>query len=160
MVWKSAIADESQDEYSIKNVVEKKAGRLSGWAIDERDPKPLARQAVFLAEKPFDTAADNVLIITMKHQMRHASRNIGRFRISVTSIAEPSFIAKIPATVRPLLDIPDTQRTQEQKEKLAAAYRDVSPLLDPTRKQIETFEGRSGETRHCNRDGDARTVRV
>jgi mono/diheme cytochrome c family protein len=140
VVWKSAIADESQDEYSIRNVVQKKAGRLSGWAIDERDPKPLARQAVFLPEKPFDTGADNVLIITLKHQMRHASRNIGRFRISVTSVAEPSVIAKIPATVRPLLNIPDTQRTTEQKEKLAAAYREVSPLLDSTRKQIESLK--------------------
>jgi cytochrome c553 len=140
VVWKSAVADESQDEYSIKNAVQKKPGRLAGWAIDENDPKPVARQAVFLPGTPIDNTAGNVLIITLKHQMRHASRNIGRFRMSVTSIAEPSFIAKIPATVRPLLDVPDAQRSQEQKEKLAAAYRAVSPLLDPTRKQIVSLK--------------------
>lgn len=140
VVWKSAIADEFQDGYSIKNVVQKKAERLSGWAIDENDPKPLARQAVFLPETPLTNTAGKVLIITLKHRMRHASRNIGRFRISVTSVAEPSFIAKIPATVRPLLDVPGTQRSQDQKEKLAAAYREVSPLLDPPRKQIASLK--------------------
>jgi hypothetical protein len=140
VVWKSAVADESQDEYSVKNVVQKKPGRLSGWAIDEKDPKPLVRQAVFLPETPIDNTTGNVLIITLKHRMRHASRNIGRFRISVASVAEPNFIAKIPATVRPLLDVPESERSQEQKEKLAAAYRAVSPLLDPTRKQIASLK--------------------
>jgi hypothetical protein len=140
VAWKSGTADESQDGYSIKNVVQKKAGRLAGWAIDENDPKPVARQAVFLPGTPIDNTTGNVLIITLKHRMRHASRNIGRFRISITSVADPSFIARIPASLRPLLDVPEAQRTQEQKEKLAIAYREVSPLLDSIRKQIASLK--------------------
>lgn len=136
LVWKSAVADESQDGYSVKNLVEKKAGQLTGWAIKEGEESPLPRQAVFIPGQPVSVGDGSVLILTLKHQMRHASRNIGRFRISITSIADPAFIAKIPASVRPLLNTPKGQRTPAQKEAMAAAYRAVSPLLDPTRRQM------------------------
>jgi mono/diheme cytochrome c family protein len=139
LVWKSAVADESQEGYSIKNLVGKKSGQLTGWAIKEGNATPLSRQAVFLTSPP--AAHDGgVFIITMKHQMRHASRNIGRFRLSVTGTADPAFIAKIPAAIRPLLDTPATLRTPAQKQQIAAAYRAVSPLLDPTRGQIKLLK--------------------
>ncbi|MBV9937951.1 MAG: DUF1553 domain-containing protein [Acidobacteriaceae bacterium] len=136
LVWKSAVADESQEGYSVKNLVEKKAGQLAGWAVKEGEGSTLPRQAVFIPTQPVSVSDSSVLVLTLKHQMRHASRNIGHFRISVTSTADPAFIAKIPATVRPLLNTPEGQRTPAQKEAIAAAYRAVSPLLDPTRQQM------------------------
>jgi hypothetical protein len=69
--------------------------------------------------------------------MRHTSRNIGRFRISVTTTQDPIFIVQIPATLRPVLDVPINRRTAEDKEKLAAAYRGVAPALESTRKELE-----------------------
>ncbi len=140
IAWKSADDDESQDDYSIKDIIHKKPEKLAGWAIEETDPKPVTREAVFVPEKPFGDPAGSVLIITLKHQMRHSSRNIGRFRISITSAADPAFTLKIPATVRPLLDVAVDQRSAVDKEKLSSAYRDVSPLLDPTRKQISGLQ--------------------
>jgi hypothetical protein len=68
--------------------------------------------------------------------MRHASRNLGRFRLSVTSSADPKFIAQIPARARPIVDIPAAQRTPEQKNQLAAAYRGIAPLLQPDRDKL------------------------
>src|SRR5579885_659868 len=137
--WVKAAEDESQSGYSVKNLIERKPGQLAGWAIEETDPVPVSRSAVFLPEKPFSSAGGSVLTITLKHQMRHASRNIGRFRISVTTSSDPAFIVRIPASLRPLLRVSNAQRTPEQKERLSAAFRAVAPVLDPTRKQIEAL---------------------
>lgn len=124
--WKSAIADEEQDGYSVENLVRKEPGELAGWAIEEGE-SPVVRQAVFV---PKQAIASGRLAITMKHEMRHSSRNIGRFRISVTTAADPAFIARIPASVRPFLG------TDQQREQMSKAYRSVSPLLDDTRRQL------------------------
>lgn len=138
--WKSALADESQQGYAVKNVVQKKPGALSGWAIEEGASPSIPRQAVFVPDKPFGNAAGSALIITLKHQMRHAARGIGHFRISVTSAPEPEFIARVPAALRPVLDIPTARRSERQKTELAAAFRKVTPLLDSTRNQIAALE--------------------
>jgi hypothetical protein len=137
--WKEASADESQDGYNIQKLVRRNGdldqSRLRGWAIDASS-KVSRRQAVLVPDKPFGFPGGTILTITLKHEMRHATRNIGRFRLSVSNSPDPSFVVRIPARVRPLLDIPASQRTPEQTETLATAYRAVSPLLDPTRKQI------------------------
>lgn len=134
--WKSAEADESQDGYSVTNVVRKKPGQLAGWAIDEGDAKSIRRQAVFVPEAPIGSGDGSILTITLKHQMRHASRNIGRFRISVATTGDPAFIVRIPASVHPLLDVPVARRTPAESATLAKAFRAVAPELEPTRKQI------------------------
>jgi cytochrome c553 len=137
VTWKSATEDESQDGYSISNLLHKEPGKLAGWAIKESDSPAISRQAVFAPVQPLQGGA---LKITLKHLMRHSSRNIGRFRISVTYSSDPEFIVRIPASVRPVLDVPALQRSASQREDLAAAYRNVSPLLDATRKQMADLQ--------------------
>jgi hypothetical protein len=143
IVWKGAAADESQDGYDVKGIV-KKEDSIRGWAIDAKtsgaDKQSLRRQAIFVPDKPFGSPGGTMLTITLKHQMRHATRNIGRFRLSVTSGADPQFLVRIPASLRPVLDITSNQRTTEPKEALAKTYRAVAPLLDPTRKQIASLQ--------------------
>jgi hypothetical protein len=134
--WKSAAADEAQDGYSAENIVQKKKGQLSGWAIEDNDPKPVIRQAVFIPKSPFGAPGGSTLTITLKHEMRHSSRNIGRFRLSVMTAADPEFIVQLHATLRPLLDVPPTSRSGEDRAKLSAAFRAVSPALEPTRRQL------------------------
>jgi hypothetical protein len=137
---RKAVADESQEDYEIEKVLKKKDEQISGWAIDELDKKQLRRQAVFVSSAPFGTDTGAVLRITLSHQMRHASRNIGRFRLSLTKSSEPQFITEVPAKLRPIIDKPEPNRNDEDRRELAAAYRDVSPILEPTRKQIEALD--------------------
>jgi Protein of unknown function (DUF1553) len=134
------LADESQDGYNVKDLLQKK-GELRGWAIDATET-PLRRQAVFSPREPFGFSTGTIVTVTIKHEMRHASRNIGRFRLSVTSTKDPEFMAKLPARLQPVLSKPANERTPEQRQQLAAAYRDVSPLLDATRKQMADLEKR------------------
>lgn len=135
--WNKIVDNESQSGYAARNLSNKEPGQLVGWAIKETDSAPVIRTAVFTPEKPFDSSSS--ILITLKHGLRHASRNIGRFRISVTASANPAFVAEVPASLRPIVDIPVSQRTPEQKEKLSAAFRAVAPELDSTRKQIESL---------------------
>ena len=114
---------------------------LRGWAIDSSpSAKPLVRQAVLIPDKPLGFPDGALLTIRLKHQMRHSSRNIGRFRLSITSSADPEFIVRLPARLLPVLNTPPGQRTPEEAQKLSAAYRAISPLLDPSRKQIADLE--------------------
>ena len=141
--WKDAAADESQDGYKVKRIVQRgndrDEDRVRGWAIDASTHSP-RREAVFVPDKPFSFSGGTVLTITFKHEMRHASRNIGRFRLSVTTTDDPDFVVRIPARLRPLLDVPAQKRTSEQAGELAASYRSVAPLLEPTRKQIANLQ--------------------
>src|SRR5579871_3352879 len=72
--------------------------------------------------------------------MRHASRNIGRFRLSVTTVADPAAITRLPARMWPVLETPAAKRTEKEKDELAAAFRAITPLLQPTRDQIAKLE--------------------
>ncbi|HEY7305393.1 MAG TPA: PSD1 and planctomycete cytochrome C domain-containing protein [Bryobacteraceae bacterium] len=141
--WKDAAADESQEGYNIKRIAQggsnRDEDRVRGWAIDASTHSP-RREAVFVPDKPFGFPGGTVLTITLKHEMRHASRNIGHFRLSITTDQDPEFVVRIPARLRPLLDVPAQKRTSEQAGELAAAHRSVAPLLEPHRKQIAKLQ--------------------
>src|SRR6185312_4199802 len=140
IVFKDASANESQDGYGVSALLHKGTG-LHGWAIDSTHSNtPLRRAAVLIPARPFGFSGGTILTIELKHQMRHSSRNIGRFRLSVTSIANPEAIVQLPAHLWPALETTVASRTSQQRQDLAAAYRDVSPLLDPTRKQVASLE--------------------
>jgi hypothetical protein len=137
ITFKEAVADESQGGYEIENVLKGSKEGPVGWAIDPMGSgTPLARQAVLVPDKPFGFEGGTVLAIELKHEMKFASRNLGRFRLSVTTSADPKFVAEIPAHVRPILEIAPAGRTEDQKKELAAAYRAISPLLQPDRDQM------------------------
>jgi hypothetical protein len=141
IVFKKAVANESQDGYDVKNLVKKDLRDLKGWAIDSSPSSvPLIRQAILTPEKPFGFPGGSVLKIYLKHELRHSERNIGRFRLSVTSLADPESIAPLPARLHPILDLPPSQRSKEQANQLAALYRSIAPILQPTRDRLAELE--------------------
>ncbi len=144
VIWKSSIADESQDGYSAKGIVKKKTNQLSGWAIDTGDGIASAnlrrRQVVFLPEEVTDIPPGGTLTFTLRHEMRKTSRNLGRFRLSLSGLPNPEFVVQIPASLRVVLAKSVQERTQEEKEKLSAAYRAVAPSLESTRTQMAALK--------------------
>ena len=72
--------------------------------------------------------------------MLHARRNLGRFRVSITTIKDPKSIVLLPARLRPVLDVPAARRPQEEKNRLAAAYRSIAPPLQPTRDRMKQLQ--------------------
>jgi hypothetical protein len=140
VIWKASAADESQDGYSANGIVTKKAGQLSGWAIDSGDANLWRRQVVFVPEETVDIPPGSALTFTLRHEMRKTSRNIGRFRLSISALPDTEFIVQLPASLRAALAKPVEQRNPEEREKLSAAYRRVSPSLDSTRTQIASLK--------------------
>jgi len=142
--FKQAAADDSQrdsgDEdaagYSFTNLVNDKP-QPKGWSIQPSTDKSLVvRRGVLVPEKPFGFAAGTVLTFHLKHNMPHSRIAIGRFRISVTTMADPLRVTTVPARLHAVLDLPPAQRTEIQQDDLAAAYRAIAPSLEPTRDKI------------------------
>ena len=135
-----AVANDAQFAYGVERAISKRPGS-GGWAIDKTSsPTPLPRQAVFVPAEP---VSGDRITVRLKHDMRRAARNLGRFRLSIASpddIDEPIAIVRLPARLAPILDIEPGTRTEEQWDSLAAAYRSVSPLLDPVRERIAELE--------------------
>jgi hypothetical protein len=112
--------------------------RPTGWFVNAtRDETRLPRQAVFIPEKPFGFESGSVLTIKLKHLAGSLNQGIGRFRISITTSDEPKRIASIPVRLRPILSIPLLERTQKQREDLAAQFRAQTPSLKSDRNRME-----------------------
>ena len=138
--FKEAVADDWQEGYEITRVLTE-AGDDGGWAIDRTPSKvPLVRQAVFVTERPVRCDGRATLTFRLKHEMRRAARNVGRFRISLTASKDPARIARLPARLRPALELPASARGEEEKSALARVHRSLTPLLEPVRARIAELE--------------------
>ena len=140
IAFKVAAADESQSDYNFDNLVNDKP-RPKGWGIEATDDKSTTiRRGVLIPDKPFGIAGGTVLTIRLKHDMAFSPCGIGRFRISVTTMADPRIVVSVPARLRNVLDMPAAQRTEKSAADLAAAYRAIAPLLQPVRDKKKALE--------------------
>ena len=143
--FKDAVADESQGGYEVKNLVNDKP-QPKGWAIDllGADAPPV-RHAILIPEKPLGFPGGTLLTIRLKHQMAHSARNLGRFRLAVTNLADSGISASVPARLRPVMDSPVAQRAEQPKSELAAVYRSRAPMLQPTRDRLKELNQQIGK---------------
>ena len=131
-----AEADYEQKGYEVKLIVEenspKKRGQekaRKGWAIDGNDPtKKLPRKAMFVVGTPLTVPPDATIMIRLKHEAL-ANHNIGRFRVSATSL--PPTVVKLnggetPKGIRDTLDLEPAKRTAAQRGALLKFYRNNS----------------------------------
>ncbi len=110
-----------------------------GWRIDaSREEKRVPRQIVFTLEQPLHDA--RALIIRVKHQGAVVGQSLGHFRLSATSSTSPQRVVEISARLRPVLEVPTAQRTEQQQRDLATAYRAIAVSLKPTRDRIAELD--------------------
>ena len=114
---------------------EARAERKGGsWAINAmRETDRLPRQGVLAAETPFGFPEGTRITLQIHHLDGTIGQGIGRFRLSVTTAADPLLGADIPARLRPVLALPIAQRSEGQANDLAAFFRSTAPLLKPAR---------------------------
>jgi hypothetical protein len=138
--FREAAADDAQAGYEIARVLSRRPG-AGGWAIDASETRaPLVRQAVFVLKESLALAPGSRVTIRLKHDMPLAARNVGRFRVSLTAIAEPTAIVALPARLRPVLERPLAERTEAERKALAEAHRSVSPRLAPLRDRMAELQ--------------------
>ncbi|MGH9309981.1 MAG: DUF1553 domain-containing protein, partial [Vicinamibacterales bacterium] len=111
--------------------------KSGSWIINAmRDPERTARHAVLAAETPFGFPGGTRITVRIDHLDGTIGQGIGRFRLSVTTSADPLEGMDLAARLRPILHAPVAERTTAQTEDLAAAFRATSPLLTPVREAI------------------------
>ncbi len=146
IVFTQAVANDWQPGYEAGRALDGSPG-AGGWALassssTSTSTSPAGRHAVFVPRRPFGFGAGTRLTIRLSHQMRRAARNLGRFRLSLTTGDDPTRLARLPAHLRPVLDIPESQRTPEQRRALAEVHRSLTPLLQPARDRVAALDRR------------------
>jgi hypothetical protein len=128
-----AEADYEQKGYEVKQIVADNSPKRGqqrgkkGWAIDGNDPaKRLPRKAMFVTSTPLSVPPDATIMIRLRHEAI-ANHNIGRFRVSATSL--PPSVVKLgggetPTDILEALALEPARRTPAQRNALMKFYRE------------------------------------
>jgi hypothetical protein len=128
-----AEADYNQNGYEVGLIVQDKpkrgrgGKRSQGWAIDGNDKaKRVARKAMFITGTTLTVPPNATLSVTLRHDSI-ANHNIGRFRLSATSLP-PATVkldgAKVAPSIVAAINTNAAKRTPAQKAELAKFFRE------------------------------------
>jgi len=140
------------------------------WMSDvQRDKTPdrgtpdgtrVSRRLVIAPEKPFTIASGDAVRVRIIHDSELSRAALGRFRLSLTTQADPFKVVEIDARLRPLLGVPWQQRPgprgasdenrgsgaqasaapSYEQDRLFQRWRAVAPELKPLRAKISELE--------------------
>ncbi len=136
--FKTIKVDESAYPFAPADLLVPGRGQSSlkggGWLINAmRDTERTARHAVLAAATPFGFPGGTRMTVRIDHLDGTIGQGIGRFRLSVTTAADPLAGSEFPARLRPVLAKPAADRNAKQADDLAAFFRSTAPSLKPTR---------------------------
>jgi hypothetical protein len=122
--WLTASADFSQADFDVSLAIDDDGD--TGWAIHPQVGKPHA--AVFELREKLTGAKEARLRLVLEFQSKFSQHQPGRFRVSVTSAADPHGGSSLPEAVAAALAVPAGERTAAQRDELAKYFREkVSP---------------------------------
>lgn len=138
---KNALADFSQQGHDIKLAIDQNPA--TGWAVSGHTQKS-NRTAVFILEKPIQTAQQKSLVIELKHESVYAKHNIGKFRISLTDVAQPSLEGNrgVPGEIVAALKKSAQARTAPENDRLYRYFLDQSPTVKADRDAVRQLQSR------------------
>lgn len=144
----SASADFSQDGWEVSGAIDGK--QETGWAISPQQGQP--HVAVFRLATAVAVASDQPLRLQLSQQYASGSLLLGRFRIS-TSVLPTESLAATLSDVNEIAAIPESARTDAQKQELDAAFRKIAPQtaeaaerLQQLRKELSDHTARISRT--------------
>ncbi|MEI8021202.1 MAG: DUF1549 and DUF1553 domain-containing protein, partial [Schlesneria sp.] len=112
-------------------------GKTWGWAVMEKVGQP--NVAVF--ESARDVIHENGVTISLLQNLDNPQHTLGRFRISATTSPRPVKVDQsLPPQISAILAITIDQRSEAQRNELAAHYRKIAPVLEPARQQLAGLE--------------------
>jgi hypothetical protein len=144
-----ADADYSQKGWEIGNTIAGNPGK--GWAVDGPTRKEICR-AMFLLETPLQIEEGSQLTIRLVQQTL-GQHNIGRFRLATTSLPKGSVAiagTQIPESLKSLLALPASDRTESQRNELmdyykknaSGPYQQAVQKVEQTKKQIADLQAK------------------
>ena len=139
-----ASAAYSQDGWAVAGAID--GNDATGWAVMPNFGQP--HTAIFEAVTPVakDGAAGGVtLTFLLEHKQQYPQHQLGKFRISATTVANPGGVQSLPAEVQAAIAVAPAQRNDEQKQSIAAYYRTIAALTAPQREQLAALEKQKNE---------------
>ena len=128
--FSGAFADFTQPNFAVKDAIDgKKNDGKNGWAIGTQTGVP--HFAAFALKKPLGTDKGSRLRIEL-NQPRTGSFQIGRFRLWVTTSAQP-LNAGLPLPVAEALKKPAPTRTKPEQAAIVAYWNEADPALGKLR---------------------------
>ncbi len=126
----SGQASFEQGGFKISNAFD--ADPKSGWAVHEGRFVDREHEAIFKFEKPIAAVLNSTLLVALRFDSSHVSHNMGRFRLSVTTEADPK-LAQGKPNLESALKISKEKRSKEQAKIVADAFQnsddDLKKLL-------------------------------
>jgi hypothetical protein len=124
--FKDARADFSQKQYDVKSSINGKVdGGRDGWGVGGKLGEP--HYARYSLSEPISDEKGVTLNFTLQHKFRDGF-SIGRFRLWATASSEPLELG-LPENIVAIAKVPAADRTDEQKQALAAYHRSVDVTL-------------------------------
>ncbi|MFK5922081.1 MAG: DUF1553 domain-containing protein [Verrucomicrobiota bacterium] len=135
LIFTRATADYSEKKWPVSNAIPAVARNLAGWSVSPKQKEK--HVAFFVPSAEIKIAATDKLTIILDHHYNYGGqKTLGRFRISVTN--DPALSKR--ATLRPdmltIIDKNESQRSAQDKKKLALYFRDFAPSLAKLRGEL------------------------
>lgn len=136
-----ATADFARPDFPITHVID--GDQKTAWSSDAGPGRRNQdRRVVFEAQRPIGFAEGTILTFQLAQKTDGEftadgdKPNPGRFRLSVTTAAQPS-VDPLPAGVRQLLSIPASKRNVPQQREVFSYYRTIDPQFAEANKAID-----------------------
>jgi mono/diheme cytochrome c family protein len=139
-----ALADfyQKDGDFRIDKAID--ADPSGGWAVEgytRREP----RQALFVVKTPFGSDQGTRIKVRLRFESPFPRHAIGRFRLAVTSLDNPT-LSEIPPPVVEALRIPASRRSEAQSKELRDYFRkEVWAEGRAIRRQLEILEVQQAE---------------
>jgi hypothetical protein len=114
VAFSNARADFSQNGFAVKNAIDNNP--KTGWAVDPQLGR--SHVAVFDVKQPFGSPAGMKLTFVLLQQFEGKNHNLGRFRLSVTSIKGSPGFEGLPDAIARIMLVPKNKRTPQQQAAL------------------------------------------
>lgn len=122
--FKKAIADYSQTDYPVNDVV--KNDLKKGWGISGGIGRN--HEALFYLDKPHPVREGQAFVFTLRHNKKHAGYAVGRFRVAVT-FASDRFLS-LPLEAQNVVLIDPKKRTPKEMESARQALLKAPPASE------------------------------
>jgi len=133
-----AAADFSNPQFPITAALEGKKPDTEGWSVHTQQSQ--SHSAVFIPAETVSLDETKQLVFRLDQRFQSPQHLLGKFRLSVTADANVQRRLKVPREILAIVDLPAEQRSDAQREQLAAYYRSIAPALQPLRNEIARLE--------------------
>jgi hypothetical protein len=120
-----AIATFSQDQFQVAKAIDN--NNDTGWAVSPQFGKQ--HTAVFEFKGKVSNAAGTKFTFNLEHLSKVKDHNIGRFRLSVTTLKTPVPIQGVPDQIAKILLVPRDKRSPQEAQALTNYQRSTDQEL-------------------------------